>query len=346
MLSNELIKFSDGKTDFYEAAVAYFCDKQQSQENKNLLDMAFFSEIERKSGVSREGLDSMAWASNPSVQWAYFAVRDAVIDAIIPTTILPQFGIFADFRTQAPGDITKFTIKPNSFYTVSLSANGERTTHRQKKYNTDLIVAPIDHIITVYTDWFRVMSGKESPTDMFTLVVRSLENAMYDDALGALMTGLESIPVGAQNVTGAFDMKTLVQMCETVQYRNSGVRPIICGSATALMNVIPDSTSGYRLNVDGEGNGRIELLKSIMGYTVMKLDNAVSPAGKLILPDNKVFVVSPSQDKLIKGVMTAGFQNGNQFFDNADLTSNQTYHRAFNFVYASAAHAGVYNIDA
>ena len=112
------------------------------------------------------------------------------------------------------------------------------------------------------------------------------------------------------------------------------------------MNVIPDSTSGYRLNVDGEGNGRIELLKSIMGYTVMKLDNAVSPVGKLILPDNKIFVVSPSQDKLVKGVMTAGFQNGNQFFENADLTSNQTYRRAFNFIYASAAHAGVYNIDA
>lgn len=51
---------------------------------------------------------------------AQFAIVDAVINAILPVTILPQFELFADFRTQGFGDVTKFRIMPNAFYTVSL----------------------------------------------------------------------------------------------------------------------------------------------------------------------------------------------------------------------------------
>ena len=52
--------------------------------------------------------------------FAAFAIIDATINAIIPEVILPQFGMFADFRTAGYGDIVKFKIMPRSFYTVSL----------------------------------------------------------------------------------------------------------------------------------------------------------------------------------------------------------------------------------
>lgn len=192
---------------------------------------------------------------------------------------------------------------------------------------------------------YNVLSGRVNIADFMSWVLLSWQTDMYSEALVALNTGLTTIPNGSLNVTGAFDMKTLVKMCETVQYRNGGVKPIIAGSATALMNVLPDSTSGYRMNVDGEGNGSIELLRSIMGYTVMKLDNAVTKAGELILPDNKIYVISPSQDKLVKGVMTTSLSNSNQFYDNADLTSNFTMRGEYSFMYISSAYAGIFTID-
>lgn len=176
-------------------------------------------------------------------------------------------------------------------------------------------------------------------------VILSVRTEMYSDALIALNGGLATIPVGALNVAGAFDLKTLIKMCETVQYRNGGVRPVIAGSATALMNVIPDSTSGYRMNVDGEGDGRINLMKMVMGYDILKLDNAVTTDGTLILPDNKIYVISPSQDKLLKGVMTTSLSNQNEYYDNADLTSNYTTRIEYSFAYASAAYAGVYTVQ-
>lgn len=275
--------------------------------------------------------------------FASFAVVDAVINAIIPVTILPQFGIFADFRTLGYGDIYKVRVMPKQFYTVSLGGRGERTSFRQKHFAQDVIITPVEHIVTVYTDMARVLAGKESMAEFVRMVVVSVEQSMYADALNALTTGLANIPVGDLNVTGAFDMKALVKMAQTVQVRNAGVKPVITGSATALMNVLPDSSLGYRMNVDGNG-GSIQLIKNIMGYDVLALDPAATPAGQLVLPDNQIFVVSPAQDKLVKGVMSSALTNSNQFYDNADLTSNFTYRKEWDFEMVTNASAGIYTI--
>lgn len=274
---------------------------------------------------------------------ASFAVVDATVNAILPQVLTPAFGLFTDFRFVSLGDVMKFKIMPNQFFTVSKGSVGERTIHRQKDFAQDIIVAPVEHIVTVYTDMYRVLAGKEDIADFVARVVLAIEQAMYGDALNALITGLSNLPVGSYNYTGAFDMKTLVKMAETVQVYNAGVRPIIAGSATALMNVLPDSTLGYRGNYDANG-GSIELIKNVYGYDVIKMDNAAAQGGGLVLPDDKIFVVSPAQDKLVKGVVSNALTNSNQFYDNADLTSDYTTRKMWEFTYASASKAGVYKI--
>ena len=274
---------------------------------------------------------------------ASFAVVDATVNAILPQVLTPAFGLFTDFRFVSLGDVVKFKIMPNQFFTVSKGGTGERTIHRQKDFAQDIIVAPVEHIVTVYTDMYRVLAGKEDIADFVARVVLAIEQAMYGDALNALMTGLNNLPTGTYNISGAFDMKTLVKMAETVQVYNAGVRPVIAGSATALMHVLPDSTLGYRGNYDANG-GSIELIKNVYGYDVIKMDNAAAQGGGLVLPDNKIFVVSPAQDKLVKGVVSNALTNSNQFYDNADLTSDYTTRKMWEFTYASASKAGVYTV--
>lgn len=344
-LANDIVLFANGNTDFYEAAVRYFSfENERTADHNKTLNDAWFAEVERKSGVKMEGVDRDAWIAHPVVKWASLAIVDATINAIIPAVILPQFDIFAEFRTAGVGDIVKFKVMPNSFYTVSKGGRGERTTFRQKKYAADVTVTPEEHLITVFADMYSVLSGKEDIARFLEMVVRSMEREMYSDALSALTTGLSAISDSSLNVSGAFSMKTLINMCETVQAYNAGVRPIIVGSATALMNVVPDSTIGYRMNVDGNG-GSVEILKNVMGYTVMKLDNALASSGSLALSSNQIFVVSPAQDKLVKGVMSTALTNSNQFYDNADITQNFTYRKLFAFQYVSAAKAGIYTIS-
>ena len=346
-MPNEVVQFAQtngGNTDFYVAFQDYYFNRDKMDSEKHdKLQNAFFAEIIAKSGVSRDGLTTEAWVSHPSVQWAAFAVVDATVNAILPQVLTPAFGLFTDFRFVSLGDVVKFKIMPNQFFTVSKGGTGERTIHRQKDFAQDIIVAPVEHIVTVYTDMYRVLAGKEDIADFVARVVLAIEQAMYGDALNALMTGLTNLPVGSYNYTGAFDMKTLVKMAETVQVYNAGVRPVIAGSATALMHVLPDSTLGYRGNYDANG-GSIELIKNVYGYDVIKMDNAAAQGGGLVLPDDKIFVVSPAQDKLVKGVVSNALTNSNQFYDNADLTSDYTTRKMWEFVYASAAKAGVYTV--
>lgn len=346
MLSNEIVAFAAGNTTLYEAAERYYkFENERTAENAEKLTKAFFAEVEAKSGVSRNGIDANAWAINPSVKWASMAVIDAVINTIIPVVVLPQFGTFADLRTAGYGDIVKFRVAPRGFYTVSRGAHGMRTVNRQKKYASDVIVSPVEHIVTIYTDWFRVMSGKESLPDFLNLVLASVQNEMYKDGLNALITGISAATTGDSvlQASGAFDMVKLLDMCQKVQALNGGVKPIITGSASALTHVVPDSSAGYRLNTDAS-NGSIEVLRSAYGYDIVKLDNAVNGAnGNLVLPNDAVFVVSPAQDKLLKGVMTTSLTNSNDWFDNADITQNFTYRKDWGFEYASAAFAGYYH---
>ena len=247
-MPNEVVQFAQtngGNTDFYVAFQDYYFNRDKMDSEKHdKLQNAFFAEIIAKSGVSRDGLTTEAWVSHPTVQWASFAVVDATVNAILPQVLTPAFGLFTDFRFVSLGDVVKFKIMPNQFFTVSKGGTGERTIHRQKDFAQDIIVAPVEHIVTVYTDMYRVLAGKEDIADFVARVVLAIEQAMYGDALNALMTGLNNLPTGTYNISGAFDMKTLVKMAETVQVYNAGVRPIIAGSATALMHVLPDSTLG------------------------------------------------------------------------------------------------------
>lgn len=344
MIPNEVVTFAAGNTDFYEAAARYFkFENERTAENNSKLNNAWFAEIERKSGVSREGLDVSAWVSHPAVKWAAFAVVDAVINAILPVTIIPQMSMFADFRPVGVGDVLKIRVQPKQFYTVSLGGRGERTSFRQKHFAQDVVVAPVEHIVTVYVDMYRVLAGKEDIAEAMRLVILSVESTMYADALQTLNAGLATITDAALSVSGAFSMKALVKMAETVQVRNAGVRPVIVGSATALMNVLPDASLGYRMNLNGE-RPVIDIIKNVMGFDVMRLDPAADASGNLVLPDNKIYVISPAQDKLIKGVVSSALSNSNEFYDNADLTQNFTYRKNWNFAFATAATAGVYTI--
>ena len=274
---------------------------------------------------------------------ASFAIADATLNAILPEILTNAFGAFVDIRTVGLGDVVKFKVMPSQLFTVSKGAHGERTTFRQKDFAKDIIIAPVEHIITVYTDMYRVLAGKENIADFMVRVVRAVEQAMYGDAMKALSAGLKTIPVGATNKTGAFDMKALIEMCETVQAENAGVAPIICGSATALMNILPDSALGFRGNYDAN-NGSIQLFKNVLDYDILRFNQAIGTDGKLVVPGNEIYVISPVQDKLIKGVVTSALTNGNDPYDNADLTSNFTMRKDWDFEYLSNAKAGIYTV--
>lgn len=302
--SNDVVKFF-GNTDFVECFSDYYYNTDKmTAEQHNKIENAFFAEIEKKAGVAREGVTAEAWASHPSVQWAAFSVVDAVVNTILPQTLNSSIGLFTDLKFVGYGDSVKFRVRPRGLFVVSKGAFGERTTFRQKMFSGDVFVSPEEHIVTVFTDMLRVLMGKEDIAEFVRLVVISIETAMGKDAAQALSDGISAIGYpSALQVSGAFNAQDLIELGELVQAYNYGVKPVILGTAAALSRVVPDSSLGFRGNFDANG-GSVQLIKDFYGFNLMVLPQyaaGATPNDGVALPSNKLFVVSPALDRLVKG---------------------------------------------
>lgn len=194
---------------------------------------------------------------------------------------------------------------------------------------------------------FSVLAGKQDLADFVRLVVMSIETEMTKDIMNALSTGMaQGTYPAALSVTGAFSTQQLIQLCETVQAYNYGAKPVLMGVASALARVVPDSTIGARINVDGV-NGDITLMRNYYGYTLVQLPQVATGDYTnfgLAMDPNTVYVISPAMDKLVKTVVSNTLTNSNQFYDNADLSQNFTMRKAWDTVFASAAFGGKYVI--
>ena len=365
-ISKEIIKFCEGSekgNTFIAAFQDYYAQTREIFDGKKLfgydtttsyeekgkrINEAFFAEVESRSGVKRSVENAEAWCANPNVKWAAMAVLDATINSVLPLTINTSVGAFTDLKFVSYGDVVHYAIKPRTLYTVSKGGHGERVTFRQMKAEGDIIVAPKEHIVTTYVDMYSVLAGIQDIGEFVRLVVVSIETEMTKDAISALTTGMaQGVYPAALSVQGAFATQQLISLAETVQAYNYGARPVIMGTATALAQVVPDSALGARIYVDGK-EGSISILKDYYGYTLIQRPQVATgdyTNFSLALDPNTIYVISPSMDKLVKGVVSNTLTNSNQFYDNADITQNFTMRKDWDFVFASAAIGGMYKIN-
>lgn len=234
--------------------------------------------------------------------FAQFAIINAAVNVVLPAYVSTTFAPFVDFRTIGYADVLNLKIPPKTLYTVSRGARGERTSFRQKKYAGNVTVAPIEHIVTTYVDMARVLAGKDDLAEAVRAIVISIELDMNAEIISALTSGLSAVSYPAAFVeSGAFDAKKLVQLAQRVQAYNGMVKPVIMGTASALMNVLPDSTQGYRMLVDGK-EGAVSYIKDFYGFELFELPQAPTGVGYgMALNDNILYIVSPAVSKTIVG---------------------------------------------
>lgn len=361
-ISNEIIQFANGNTDFYEAFADYYNHKAAEEWNSKMgaydhnvslsvksgkVRDAFFAEVERLSGCKMTAENKDAWMANPMTKWATFAVINAAVNVVLPGYVQATFAPFVDFRTVGYADVVNLKIPPKTLYTVSKGARGERTSFRQKKYAGNIVLSPIEHIITTYVDMARVLAGKDDLAEAVRAIVVSIEIDMNKEIMTALTTGLGAATYPTQFIkSGAFDGKELVKLAQRVQAYNMMAKPVIMGTAAALMNVLPDSTLGGRIVIDGR-EPVVSYVKDFYGFPVYELPQA--PTGSadfgLALDDTKLYVISAAVNKPVAGVMSTALTNSNDFYENADISQNFTMRKGYSFEFVGASYAGVYTIS-
>ena len=270
-------------------------------EKEEKMHNALLAEVERVSGCPRGNMPFEAWSMSPQVKWATFAVVGAMIDAVLPDTIIKSVGIYTDMHTVGFGETLEFEVQPNSIFTVSQSANAQRKGFNKKQFAINETLQAVPYQITVQTQLYKVLSGKENLARFVRKAVISVETKMNLEAYNTLagLVANASFPA-ALKVTG-YSADDAITLAQTVEAYNNGAKVSFIGTKKAIYQMLPDASKGYRMITDAS-NPQINIVRGVFDWDIIELPQVATGVNYgLALDDHKVYVMSTGADKVIKG---------------------------------------------
>jgi len=351
-------KFSESSPELYKAMKIYnehclaergVLGKKFAETSKDDMEVAinkmFAEEIEKKSGITLAQFDGSLkrYANNTSVKEFANAIRDYMIDMILPDTLLNGIlPYFADIKFAGLGDSLTFNIENNSLYYVSKAGYRKRSTNLQKLYDSTVTLVPENRMVTVGTDLFEILTNRQFIAKEVMKATRSIETAMLFDAYDTFNTSMGALT--GNLLVNNYSEKSLIKLCETVGAYNQNRKPIIMGTPVALKSALP-SNNNYRYTFDSD-YVKSGFIQTFNGYDVIPMPQVANPyAGtqySLKLDDTKIYVVSPGSDKLVKvGVGGDLMSHTDAIYDNANLLQMTTLSKAWDTQTITNSVAGV-----
>lgn len=322
-----------------------FDDKVSLDEKEEKMHNAFLSEVERISGCPRGNMSYEAWSMSPQVKWATFAVVSAMIDAVLPDTIIKSIGIYTDMHTVGFGETLEFEVQPNALFTITESANAQRKGFNKKQFAINETLRAVNHQITVQTQLYKVLSGKENLARFVRKAVISVETQMNLDAYNTLATLVANASFPAALKVTGYTADNAITLAQTVEAYNNGAKVSFIGTKKAIYQMLPDASKGYRMITDA-ATPQINIVRGIFDWDIIELPQVATGVNYgLALADDKVYVMSTGAEKVIKGVIEGvTLTNSNDFYDTADLTSSATLSKRWGFSATSNSVCGVITV--
>lgn len=314
-------------------------------EKEARLNSALRKEIIKRAGVPYATEDNISeWFNHPNVAHELFAVTNALVDMILPQSIIETIGLFSDVKVGAWGDNFSFDFEPRDLFVVSKSGKAQKTTEIHKQFRGQKTLTPEWHELTVGVSMYAVLSGKESLASLVSKCVRSIETAITVDAYNAFATVMSNLSATA--TTGlriaGYSESNLIRIAEQVTAWNFGAKPIVVGTATALLNVLPDNDN-FRFTLN-DPYTTIGYIPTIAGYDVMRMPQVadIETFGALKIANDRLWVISPSSQKIIKVCLEGNtISNTTGVFENSDLSQSTTLMKSWVCGVATNATAGV-----
>lgn len=292
------------------------------------LNAALQREIMRVAGINNfNEFPVSTWANHPTLKWATFAVVSAMIDMVLPDAIIEGIGMYSDVRTIGWGDSAAFDVEPRDLFVVSKAGRSKRTTELHKQYKGQVTIMPEPREMSVYVSLMKVLAGKESLAELVTKMTRSFEVQLTYDIYDAFVTALGNVSNTASTglrVAG-YTQAEFVRLSQTVQAWNGGARPVAVGTQRALANILP-ANANYRYEIDSEFV-KVGYLRNFQGTDIMVLPQVAdwTTPFALKLADDKIWILSPSSQKIIKVVLEgSAMAYTSDVYANANLTQTST----------------------
>ena len=345
--------FNGGNTELYEKAQDWWNRFRDSQGVKGLsfstkalntetgqmvefslaeqeedLNQAIKRDIIKAAGIANfDQFPPETWVTHPTLKWATFAVVNAVLDVLIPDTIIDSIGLYSDVRTIGWGDSTAFDVEPRDLFVVSRSGRGKRVAEMHKQFRGQVTVLPEMREMTVAVSLMRVLAGKESLADFVSKAVRSIETAVTVDVYNTFATAMAAVSntaVSGLRVSG-YTQSDFVNLSQKVAaYTNT--KPIAIGTQRALANILP-ADANYRYDLDASDYVKLGYIRNFQGTDIMVLPQVADWANpfQLLLSDTTVWIIAPSANKLVKLVLEGNtLSHTDDTFANANLLQTTT----------------------
>lgn len=341
-IPNNVLQFAQNNTDVYTAFSDYVNHYRAINEDKKVdfdksvtfeeksekMNEALRKEITRVAGVADMGtFTAEVWASNPNMKWATFAVIGAMIDMVLPQSIIDSIGMYADVKVGGYGDSFAFDIKPNDLFIITKAGRGKRQSEVHKQFDGQVTVIPVEHDITVGVSLYRVLAGKENLAEFAMKAVKSIETQMSIDAYGSFNTAMGNLSASStlSNVlryTG-YSQDKLVKLATTVSVYNQGQKAVIVGTQLALSKILP-TDGNYRYTLESD-YVKLGYIKNFAGFDIMVLPQVASLTSLFdtVLSDSRLYIISPAGQKMVKLCIEGSMISyTDDTFANANLTQN------------------------
>lgn len=360
--TEENIKFFEQVKDYYN----HYCDVRGVDVYKNAeyehnvnfstkdskMHNALLERISKLANIDAKAMkeNPIAFATNPIVGWSTFAVITSTVDAILPDSIMRNYGIIADVRNYGLCDSIKFRIRPRDYFIVTKAGRKKRTAEKQKQFSSDVTLVPENHMVTVQVDMYGILVGRESLADFMFKAARSVEIELAKDIYVAFDAYTKTLPQTPQDgelqVTG-WNTESAVALAQRVAAWNGGAPATFVGTKLALSKVLPTNDANYRYLLESD-YVRLGYIRSAYGFDLIELPQIAdwTTPYKTLLDDNVIYVISTSVDKLIKvGIGENGISHQSGTYDYANLIQTGTISKEWGVAIATSAIAGRINLQ-
>lgn len=328
--------------------------KYSFEDKCTAMHKAMMSEINKLSGNPESSiLTPRQYFSNPVRKWATFAIVSALIDPIIPDTIIDSIGMFTNVQTGEFGNSFKYDIESNDFFYVTKAGRATRHSEANKTFRGQVNIIPEEHDVSTFASLYRLLSGQENLAIFAMKCARAMETEIAYDAYSAFNTAMGALP--EDSIIGAGDglkisginTQEIVKLINKVGAFNSGNKPIIIGTPVAVSQLLP-SNPNYRYTLDSD-YVKIGYNKEFYGADVISLPQKANwqQPYKTLLNDNVLYVLSPASQKPIQlAIEGETLSIADDVYSNANLTQQITFKKSWGVDTASNATYGVIEISA
>ncbi|WP_336761589.1 hypothetical protein [Paenibacillus sp. USHLN196] len=291
---------------------------------------------------SEHQFNETALQSHPTVKWTMFSLISEMLDIIVPETVMDNFSQFADVKSVGWGDNLVFNVPNSDLFVVSTASNGKRKGTRQRLLGSDVILTPVNHIITVGEDWYRIVSGKVNWGEFVTRVVRSVETQITVDVYNAIIDSYPTLGAGYKE-TGAFAQDKFNRLTQRTVAANGGGTAAAFGSKLALSKVVPaDQYFKFGLGDKYNAHG---YLTNFQGTDLFELEQRLIPnTDDFAIDEETLLILSSAVQKIVK----IGFEGNTQIIEsqatqNADLSVDYTIHQRWDVKIVTSGRYAMWN---